>query len=150
MLCIRKRETVSHLQYVYVLDFVYQKEGKYFIPTVWAWSRLCISERHCFYGFVFIQYKHVLTLCQEICHFTINRGFFTNKTHHPNDKVHILYNFLHFYNSYRNTIAFSFPLLKCSDHAGMIQIPTFRHNLDTKHTVGIIQFSYFWYTKSRS
>jgi len=34
ILGIRKRETVSHLQYIYVLDFVYQKLGNCIIPTV--------------------------------------------------------------------------------------------------------------------
>ena len=33
ILCIRKGETVSYLQYAYVLDFVYQKEEKCIIPT---------------------------------------------------------------------------------------------------------------------
>jgi hypothetical protein len=42
ILCIRKRETISHPQYVYVLDFVYQKERNYFISNVCVWSRLCI------------------------------------------------------------------------------------------------------------
>jgi hypothetical protein len=32
--CIRKRETVSYLQYVYALDFVHQKEGNCIIPTI--------------------------------------------------------------------------------------------------------------------
>jgi len=64
MLCIRKRETVSYLQYVndldvvyqkagkvsylvyvYVLDFVHQKEGNCTIPTACLWSRLYVSER---------------------------------------------------------------------------------------------------------
>ena len=45
ILCIRKRETVSYLHYVYVLDFVYQKEGNCIIPTICLYSRLCVSER---------------------------------------------------------------------------------------------------------
>jgi hypothetical protein len=45
ILRIRKRETVSYLQYVYVLDFVYQKEGNCVIPTVCLCSRFCVSER---------------------------------------------------------------------------------------------------------
>jgi hypothetical protein len=43
--CIRKSETVSHLQYVYDRDFVYQKEGNCVMPTVCLWSRFCVSER---------------------------------------------------------------------------------------------------------
>ena len=43
--CIRKRETVSYQQYVYVLDFVYQKEGNCLIPTVCLCSRFYASER---------------------------------------------------------------------------------------------------------
>jgi hypothetical protein len=44
-LCIRKRETVSCLQYVYVLDYVYQKEGNCIIPTVYLCSTVCLSGR---------------------------------------------------------------------------------------------------------
>jgi hypothetical protein len=45
ILCIRKRETVSYLQYVHDLECVYQKEGNCIIPTVCSWSRMCVSER---------------------------------------------------------------------------------------------------------
>ena len=44
ILCIRKTETVSYLQYVYALDFVCQKEGNCAIPTVCFVCRLCVSE----------------------------------------------------------------------------------------------------------
>ena len=45
ILCIRKGETLSCLQYVYVLDCVYQKEGNCVMPTVCLCSRLCVSQR---------------------------------------------------------------------------------------------------------
>ena len=45
ILCIRKRKISSSLQYVYLLDFVYQKEGHFIIPTICLWSRLCVSEK---------------------------------------------------------------------------------------------------------
>ena len=45
ILCTRKRETVSYLHYVYVLDFVYQKEGNCIIPTICLCSRFCVPER---------------------------------------------------------------------------------------------------------
>jgi hypothetical protein len=38
-------ETESFLHYVYVLDFVYQKEGNWIIPTLCLCSRFCVSER---------------------------------------------------------------------------------------------------------
>ena len=57
MLCIRKKETVSYLQYVHDLEFVYQKEGNYMIPTVCSWPRCCASERvklyHTYNMFIF-------------------------------------------------------------------------------------------------
>ena len=40
----RKRETVSYLQYVYVLDFMYQKVGNCILPTVCLCSRFYVSE----------------------------------------------------------------------------------------------------------
>jgi hypothetical protein len=56
ILCIRKRETVSYLQYVYVLDFLYQKEGSCIIPTICLCSRFRVSERgklyHTYYKFI--------------------------------------------------------------------------------------------------
>ena len=45
IVCIRKRETASYLQYIYVLDLVYQKERNCIIPTVYLCSILCVSER---------------------------------------------------------------------------------------------------------
>jgi len=45
ILLIRKRETVSYLQYVYDLDCVYQKEENCFIPTLYLSFRFCVSER---------------------------------------------------------------------------------------------------------
>ena len=45
ILCFRKRETVSYLQYMYVLGFVYQKEGNCIIPTICLYSICCVSER---------------------------------------------------------------------------------------------------------
>ena len=45
IMCIRKRETVSYLLYVYAIYFVYQKEGNCVIPTICLCSRLCVSER---------------------------------------------------------------------------------------------------------
>ena len=44
--CVSERgETVSYLQYVYVIDFVHQKEGNYITPTICLCSRFCVSER---------------------------------------------------------------------------------------------------------
>ena len=43
--CIRKRKTVSYLEFVYVQDFVYEKEGHFIIPTICLSSRLCVSYR---------------------------------------------------------------------------------------------------------
>ena len=37
--------TVSYLQYLQDLDFVYHKEGNCIIPTVCLFSRFCLSER---------------------------------------------------------------------------------------------------------
>ena len=58
ILCIRKRETVSYLQYVHDLDFEYQIEGNCIIPTVCSWSRFCVSERgklyHIYSMFMFL------------------------------------------------------------------------------------------------
>ena len=61
ILCIRKRETVSYLQYVYVLDFVYQKEGNCIIRTICLCSRFCISERWKLYH-TYIMFM-IYTLC---------------------------------------------------------------------------------------
>jgi hypothetical protein len=47
---------------------------------------------------------------------------FERRNRHPNDKLHIWYTFLHFYNSYRKTIAFYFYLPKCSDYVGIKSI----------------------------
>ena len=44
-LCIKKRETVSYLQYDYDLDFLHQKEGNSVIPTICLCSRFFASER---------------------------------------------------------------------------------------------------------
>ena len=44
ILCIGRRETVSYLQYVYILYFVYQKEGNCIIPTVCLCSWFCVYE----------------------------------------------------------------------------------------------------------
>jgi len=44
-LCIRKRETVSYLQYIYVQEFMFHQEGNCIIPTIYLCSRLCVSER---------------------------------------------------------------------------------------------------------
>ena len=41
----QKGETASYLQYVYVLDFGYQNEGNCVIHTVCLCSRLSVSER---------------------------------------------------------------------------------------------------------
>ena len=49
IVCIRKRETASYLQYIYVLDLVYQKERNCIIPTVYLCSRFCVSERERLY-----------------------------------------------------------------------------------------------------
>ena len=49
MLCIRKRETVSYLQYAYVLDFVYQNERNCIIPTISLCSTLCVHGREKLY-----------------------------------------------------------------------------------------------------
>ena len=45
IVCIRKRETASYLQYIYVLDLVYQKERNCIIPTFYSCSRFGVSER---------------------------------------------------------------------------------------------------------
>ena len=45
MLCIRKRETVSQIQYVYDLDCMYRKGGNCIILSVCLCSRFCVSER---------------------------------------------------------------------------------------------------------
>jgi hypothetical protein len=44
-LCISKRETVSYLQYVYVLDFVYEKVENCITHAVFLWSIHFESER---------------------------------------------------------------------------------------------------------
>ena len=49
ILCIRKRGTVSYLQYVYDLEISYQKERNCFIPTVCLYFRLCVSEKEKLY-----------------------------------------------------------------------------------------------------
>jgi hypothetical protein len=45
IMCSRKSETVSYLQYVYVVEFVDQKEENCIILTVCLLSRLCVSEK---------------------------------------------------------------------------------------------------------
>ena len=45
ILCTRKRKTVSYLQYVYVLDCMYQKVGNCIIPTICLCFRFCVSKR---------------------------------------------------------------------------------------------------------
>ena len=45
IVCSRKRESVSYLQYVYVLDCMQQKEGNCILPTVCLCSRLYVVER---------------------------------------------------------------------------------------------------------
>ena len=45
IVCTRKKETALYLQYVYVLDCVYQEEGNCIIPTICLCSRFCASER---------------------------------------------------------------------------------------------------------
>ena len=45
IVCGRKRETVSYLQYVYVLEFMWQKEGNCILPTLCLCSRLYVAER---------------------------------------------------------------------------------------------------------
>ena len=47
--CIRKRETVSHLKYVCVLYFMYQKGGNCMIPTICLCSRFCVHGRENLY-----------------------------------------------------------------------------------------------------
>ena len=44
-MCSRKSETVSYLQYVYVVDFVDQKKENCIILTVCLLSRFCVSEK---------------------------------------------------------------------------------------------------------
>ena len=44
IVCIRKRETVSYLQYVYVLDCMYQREGNCILTTICLCFRLCVLE----------------------------------------------------------------------------------------------------------
>ena len=45
MLCIRKRETISYLQFANVLDIVHQKKWNCIIHTVCLWSRLCVIHQ---------------------------------------------------------------------------------------------------------
>jgi hypothetical protein len=45
IVCIRKRETASYLQFIYVLDFVYQKERDCIIPKICLCSILCAPDR---------------------------------------------------------------------------------------------------------
>ena len=49
ILCIRKREAVSYLHYVYFLDYVYQKEGNCIILALCLFSGLCVSKRRKLY-----------------------------------------------------------------------------------------------------
>ena len=62
VLCIRKRETVSYQQYVYDLEFVYQKEGNCIIPTLCLWSRYCVAERK---TVSYLQYIYVLEVVYQ-------------------------------------------------------------------------------------
>ena len=55
ILCFRKRETVSCMQYVYVIDFVHKKEENCITPTICLCSRFCVSGR----GEVF----HTYSMC---------------------------------------------------------------------------------------
>ena len=61
ILCIRKRETVSYVQYDYDLDFVYQKQGNCIIPSVSLCSIFCVSESRKLY------HKHNLFMIQIMC-----------------------------------------------------------------------------------
>ena len=61
--CIRKRETVSCLQYIYELDFVYQKMEDCIIPTAFLSSGFCVSER----GKLYYAYSMFIIQKEESC-----------------------------------------------------------------------------------
>ena len=58
IVCIRQGEAVSYIQYVYVLDFVYQKGGNCIIPTICLCYRFCVSVRGKTVSY--LQYDYVL------------------------------------------------------------------------------------------
>ena len=62
IVCSRKRETVSYLQYVYVLDCMQQKEGNCILPTVCLCSRLYVVERGKLYPTMMYVVYHVSAL----------------------------------------------------------------------------------------
>ena len=45
IVCIRKRETVSYIQYVYDLAFMHRKGGNCIIPAICLCSGVCVPER---------------------------------------------------------------------------------------------------------
>jgi len=45
IVCIGKRETVTYLQYAYVLDFVYQIEGNCIMHSICVCTRFCVLQR---------------------------------------------------------------------------------------------------------
>jgi hypothetical protein len=45
IVCIRKRETASYLQFMYVLDFVHKKQRDCIIPKICLCSILYVSDR---------------------------------------------------------------------------------------------------------
>ena len=74
ILCTRKRETVSYIKYVYVLDFVYQKEGNYVIPIICLCSRFCVPQRGKLYHTcnmsmfqIFLYQKEINCIIPTIC-----------------------------------------------------------------------------------
>ena len=71
ILCIRKRETVSYLQYVYVLDFVYKKvseRGKlHHAYTMLMFQIVCIRKRKNVSYLQCAQYLDYVCLKDEMC-----------------------------------------------------------------------------------
>jgi hypothetical protein len=88
IVCIRKRETVSYIQYVYDLAFMYRKGGNCIIPAICLCSGVCVPERgklcHTYSKFIiyilwiakgetvsYLQYVYVLDFVHqkgELCH----------------------------------------------------------------------------------
>ena len=68
-LCIRKREIVSNLQYIYVLDFVYQKKeiGMFLINCLCTGKTETASYLHYVYVLCFVHQKAVKCIMPTVC-----------------------------------------------------------------------------------
>ena len=78
MLCIRKKETVSYLQYVHDLDFVHQKDRTCMIHTVCSWLDFvyqkklnCIIPTICLYSIFCVSERGKLSHTYSIFMFLI-------------------------------------------------------------------------------